>query len=119
MWRGNLKEILEEKVKTGHLDDFLVSLAPFVSPRLWHEACVSYSKTLFANKLYRKAACYLLAIHKIHDAIELLLNSKLFLEALCIARCRLPESDPIFNEIVKNYAEWLTVAGSLLRASEW
>ncbi|KAL0278296.1 UNVERIFIED_CONTAM: hypothetical protein PYX00_000153 [Menopon gallinae] len=118
MWRGNLNEVIEEKIKTGHLDDFLLSLAPFISPRLWREACTAYAKTLTENKSYRKAACYLLAACKIKEAIDVLANSNLYLEALCIARCRFPDSDPVVKKLIRNYADWLTKTGSFLKAAE-
>lgn len=119
LWRGNLKETVEEGIKSGRLTDFLVSLAPMVSPRLWQEACIAYSKNLAEQKQYRKAASYLVACHKIKEAVELLVNADLFLEALCIARCRFDQKDDEIKNIIQKYARWLSKTGCLTRACEW
>lgn len=119
LWRGNLKEVVEERMKSGELDDYLVSLTPMVSPRLWLEACASYSKSLAESKQFRKAAGYLIACHKIEEAIDLLISADLYLEALCIGRCRLNQDDAKIREILKSYAGWLSKNGSFSKACEW
>lgn len=106
-------------MRTGQLNDFLVSLAPTVSPKLWQEACFSYSKSLVEKKMYRKAASYLLCCHQVYEAINLLMKEKLYLEALCLAKSRLPKSDPILEEIISDYGHWLFKNGSFLKACEW
>lgn len=119
LWEGRIKDEIEKKIKTGTLNDFLVSLAPTISPQLWQNACLSYSKSLVEKKMFRKAATYLVACHKIYEAITLLKDANLYLEALCLAKCRLPKSDPIFKDIIECYARWLSKTGSFLKACEW
>ncbi|KAK6643241.1 hypothetical protein RUM43_004746 [Polyplax serrata] len=118
LWTGKIKDVIEDKMRTGQLNDFLVSLAPTVSPKLWQEACFSYSKSLVEKKMYRKAASYLLCCHQVYEAINLLMKEKLYLEALCLAKSRLPKSDPILEEIISDYGHWLFKNGSFLKACE-
>ena len=59
-----------------------------------------------------EAASYLLACHKIEDAIEVLCNATLYREAVVLAKCRLAKSDPAIDDILKRWATYGIMNGS-------
>ncbi|XP_071445588.1 gem-associated protein 5-like [Hetaerina americana] len=103
LWRGNVADMIKDAIAKGNLSDWLVSMAPTASHKLWVEACQAYSEQLAANGKYNHAATYLLACHKVDDAIKLLRSRSLYREALAIAHCRLAPDDPTAHEIM---VEW-------------
>ena len=73
--------------------------------------CKMYSEQLTICGNYHKAASYLLACHKVNDAIDLFVTHGLFREALAIARCRLGPDDPTPRNIIKAWAKVLVATG--------
>lgn len=47
-----------------------------------------------------RASSYLLATHKVHEAVRLLKDNKMYREACAVAKCRLSADDPLFTEVV-------------------
>nr|CAD7427827.1 unnamed protein product [Timema monikensis] len=103
LWKGNTGEMLREASRKKALNDWLVSLAPSISHRVWVEMCVAYSEQLTVQGLFHKAASYLLVCNKVEEAIQLLVNNKCFREAMCIAKSRLDSDDPTINNV---FIEW-------------
>jgi len=66
-----------------------------------------------------KAVSYLLAIHKIYEAIEVFLNVKMYKEAYALARCKLDPADTFLNKVLESWAEWATYKGHLEQAAHW
>ncbi|XP_066991997.1 gem-associated protein 5 [Anabrus simplex] len=118
LWKGNLGDTLKEAARKKQLSDWLVSLAPMVSQRLWQETCLAYAEQLSRDCNYHKAASYLLACHKVDEAIELLTSHKLFREAISIAKCRLSPEDPSIDKIIKEWVNQLSSDGQFELAAE-
>lgn len=66
-----------------------------------------------------KAACYLLAIHKVEEAVELLIERKFYREAVALAKCRLPNDDPLIHKAVLEYANYAASNGQFYLAAHW
>ncbi|XP_012265129.2 gem-associated protein 5 isoform X2 [Athalia rosae] len=111
LWSNNLKQSLQDATKRGQLNDFLVSLAPSLSFRVWQEMCETYAKQLESEGNYRKAASYFLCIHKIERAIQVFVDAKMLREAYVLARCKLAESDPIIDSLLETWAIHTTTKG--------
>ncbi|XP_012279688.1 gem-associated protein 5 [Orussus abietinus] len=119
MWSNNLRKNLESAVKERRLNDYLVSLAPSLSLRTWQEMCEAYADQLIFEENIPKAVSYLLCIHKIHKAIEIFKNAKMYREAYVLARCKLDvqKDDPLLKSLLE---EWVNIAikdGSLEEAT--
>ncbi|KAL0127536.1 hypothetical protein PUN28_003065 [Cardiocondyla obscurior] len=117
MWCDDLKSNLICAARDQQLNDFLVSLAPNVSMKMWKEMCEAYAHQLKMQNNSEKAVSYLLAIHKIHEAIEVFLEVKMFKEAYALARCKLDATDKFLNEILEAWAEWAKFKGHLEQAA--
>lgn len=87
--------------------------------RVWKETCEAYVAQLTEEGLYTKASTYLLAVNKIEEAVDLLVEQKLFMEAVAIAKCRLPENDPIVESIFKKWADYTNKNGLHQLAAHW
>ncbi|KYM76201.1 Gem-associated protein 5 [Atta colombica] len=117
MWCDDLESNLICAARDQQLNDFLVSLAPNVSLKMWREMCEAYAHQLILQHNPEKAVSYLLAIHKIHEAVEVFINAKLFKEAYALARCKLDDNDMFLNKILESWAEWATFKGHLEQAA--
>ncbi len=54
------------------------SWTDLASPRLWREMCVAFAKQLEDSGFFHRAASYLLAVHKVQEAVEMLVRHGLF-----------------------------------------
>ncbi|KAJ9592049.1 hypothetical protein L9F63_001428, partial [Diploptera punctata] len=118
LWKGNITDTLREAARQRQLNDWLVSLAPMASQRFWMEMCKSYSEQLTVCGQYQKAASYLLACHKVNDAIDLLVTHHLFREAVAIAHCRLGPEDPTVKKVISAWAKHVAAEGNYELAVE-
>ena len=65
-----------ERVRLYHFTCFVkYAIPPAASPSTWQVTCQAYATQLEKEGNYTKAATYLLAIHKVYDAIDLLHRS--------------------------------------------
>lgn len=87
--------------------------------RVWRETCEAYTAQLTEEGHYTKASTYLLAVNKIEEAIDLLVEQKLFTEAVAIAKCRLPENNPTVGSIYMKWADHATRNGLHQLAAHW
>ncbi|KAL6431847.1 hypothetical protein ACFW04_007362 [Cataglyphis niger] len=117
MWCDNLRNNLLCAVKDQQLNDFLVSLAPSVSMKMWKEMCEAYAHQLIRQCNVEKAVSYLLCIHKIYEAIEAFLDANMFKEAYVLARCKLDSDDPFLKKILELWSEWGVFNGHLEQAA--
>ncbi|KAF4532992.1 hypothetical protein B566_EDAN000681, partial [Ephemera danica] len=113
LWRGNLHETLKTAAQTKHLNDWLVSIAPTVSHKVWLEMCTAYAKQLAEEEDFMKAASYLLVCHKVLDAVDLLKSHGCFREAVVLCRCRLGPDDPTTKSTMMEWAKSATHLGTL------
>ncbi|KYN08591.1 PREDICTED: gem-associated protein 5 [Cyphomyrmex costatus] len=117
MWCDDLKNNLICATRDKQLNDFLVSLASSISTKMWRDTCEAYAHQLILQHNPEKAVSYLLAIHKIHEAIDVFVNAKMFKEAYALARCKLDDDDMFLNKILESWAEWATFKGHMEQAA--
>ncbi|XP_034256257.1 gem-associated protein 5 isoform X2 [Thrips palmi] len=104
VWRGSTKDSLTEAIQAKTLSSYLVSIAPTVSHKLWVEACAAYAEQLKEANEFSKAAVYLLAIHKVEEAIRLLAEQGKYRHAMAVARCRLLPDHPLLKSLLNDWA---------------
>ncbi|XP_058807144.1 gem-associated protein 5-like [Phymastichus coffea] len=118
LWRGNLKENLEDALKNKRLNDFLVSLAASISMEFWIEMCEGYAVQLNSEEHYHKAVSYLLCLNKVNEAIDIFVNAKLYKEAYALASSKLSSEDLIVKNILVQWANSAEKDGHFQNASE-
>ncbi|GFV69159.1 gem-associated protein 5 [Trichonephila clavipes] len=91
---SNVKALIEYAAANKKLSTFHVSLAPSVSYSYWFEVCEKYAKQLIEAHQYNQACMYLLVCNKVNEAIDIWADKIDVIEALVLAKARLPESDP-------------------------
>ncbi|XP_022084839.1 gem-associated protein 5-like isoform X2 [Acanthaster planci] len=118
MWKGNLAGTLAHARECNQLNSFLVAMAPLGGYDVWLETVEAYAQQLERCEDYSQAATYYLACHKIHKAIAVLLDNKLFREAVALASVRLSPFDPAFTEVYRAWASHLDAEGSYGQAAK-
>ncbi|KAK0095845.1 hypothetical protein PV326_007211 [Microctonus aethiopoides] len=118
VWSNNLAQQLQDAAKELRLNDFLVSLAPSLSVKMWQTMCETYATQLIQESNPTKAVCYLLSVHKIHRAIEVFIESKMFREAFVLAKCKLESDDVILNNILNEWMKFSSKTGQLEEAAQ-
>ncbi|GAM19238.1 hypothetical protein SAMD00019534_024130 [Acytostelium subglobosum LB1] len=103
MWGGNLKEALYRVVKQGQLNAHHVAISAQGGKELWQSMCHYYSKQLIVEGDFHMAVTYLLAIHKVAEAIETYRQGGFIQEAIALARLRLPADHDTIKSL---YLEW-------------
>ncbi|KAH9499455.1 Gem-associated protein 5 [Bulinus truncatus] len=103
LWRGNIAGAVQIARQRNELSDWIVAMAPLASHDLWELVSAEYAEQLEEDGQYHKAATYLLAAHKVHQAIDLFRRHRLFREAVSLARIRLSPVDPLLEDL---YTEW-------------
>ncbi|CAL1530881.1 unnamed protein product, partial [Lymnaea stagnalis] len=103
LWRGNIAGAVQIARQRNELSDWIVAMAPLASHDLWELVSAEYAEQLEEDGQYHKAATYLLAAHKVHQAIDLFRRHRLFREAVSLARMRLSPVDPMLEDL---YTEW-------------
>uniref|UniRef100_A0A8C4X1H5 Gem (nuclear organelle) associated protein 5 n=1 Tax=Eptatretus burgeri TaxID=7764 RepID=A0A8C4X1H5_EPTBU len=111
VWHGDLLKTIQAAADTNQMTDTLVSLAPMVGYRVWVHAVELYVQQLCAQDQPTKAATYLLALHRVHEAIGILRANRLYREAVAVARLRLLPSDPCVGELLTEWALSLEKGG--------
>lgn len=117
LWSGNISETIKDAIWKKELNDHLVSLAPMVSHKLWVDCCRSYAHQLNEAGDVYKAVSYLLAIHQVEEAIELLIQGKYFREAVVLAKSRFPTFDPVVKKVLDAWAAHCMSTGMLSLAA--
>ncbi|XP_078691159.1 gem-associated protein 5-like [Branchiostoma floridae x Branchiostoma belcheri] len=105
VWRGDILGALKLARQHGQLSDWLVAMAPLAGHDVWVQTVQDYAQQLCGQDQHYKAVTFLLACHKVHQAIALLKNNKMFREAVALAKARLPPHDPVILDL---YDAWAT-----------
>ncbi|KAM7341864.1 gem nuclear organelle associated protein rigor mortis [Cochliomyia hominivorax] len=114
---GTLKDEILKCVQSKQLCEWHISLAPSISYSFWQKCCQAFAEQLIEQGYALQAAAYMLAIHQQQDAIEMLVEKKLFKEALLIARVYLQPDDPLNNKISEKWITHLYDNGNLTGAA--
>ncbi|XP_033632264.1 gem-associated protein 5-like [Asterias rubens] len=112
MWKGNLAGALTQATEHNQLNSFLVAMSPLGGHDVWLETTEAYARQLEMNEDYTQAATYYLACHKIHKAIKVLQDNKLYREAVALASVRLSPFDEAFTNVYKAWASHLESEGN-------
>lgn len=86
---------------------------------MWEEACDAFAAQLVEMGFVSKASTYLLATHKVHEAVSVLSDHKLFAEAIAVAKCRLPQDDPLTLQVYSTWGQEAKKLGALTLAAHW
>lgn len=97
---SNVKTLLEYAAVNKKLSSYHVSLAPSVSYAFWLEMCEKFAKQLLEEHQYNQACTYFLLCNKVYEAIDIFAEKIDILEALILAKARLPESDPMIRSLL-------------------
>ncbi|XP_043268004.1 gem-associated protein 5 [Venturia canescens] len=118
MWNNGLRKNLQEAIAEKRLNDFLVSLSAGLSMKTWQETCEAYATQLVFESNPTKAVSYLLSIHKIHRAIEIYIDQKMYKEAYVLARCKVDKEDEILTKILNEWANNASRDGNFEEAAQ-
>lgn len=105
VWNGSIKDAITEAIEKKALNSFIVSIAPTVSHKIWVETCAAYAEQLIEANEHSKASAYLLAIHKVEEAIQVLAQNGKYRHAVAVARCRLPPESPLIKSLLLDWAQ--------------
>ncbi|RWS30936.1 gem-associated protein 5-like protein [Leptotrombidium deliense] len=103
--QGDIKHTVKDAIKRGELNDTLVAMAATVSRSFWFDTIENYVNQLKNTGDYVMAALYLIAIYKFKEAVNLLVDKKLFKEALIIAKSRFPVESEVVVHIMREWAK--------------
>ncbi|XP_044306963.1 gem-associated protein 5 isoform X3 [Varanus komodoensis] len=106
VWKGDLKGALQSAAERGELTDQLVAFSPMAGYQAWAWTVEAFAKQLCFQEQYVKAASYLLSLHKVYEAVELLKSHNFFREAIVVAKARLRPEDPVLKDL---YTSWAAV----------
>uniref|UniRef100_A0A8C5RPA2 Gem nuclear organelle associated protein 5 n=1 Tax=Laticauda laticaudata TaxID=8630 RepID=A0A8C5RPA2_LATLA len=106
LWKGDLRGALQSAAERGELTDQLVAISPMAGYQAWASTVEAFAKQLCFQEQYVKAASYLLSLHKVYEAVELLKSHHFFREATVIAKARLHPEDPVLKDL---YICWAAV----------
>ncbi|GBM91858.1 Gem-associated protein 5 [Araneus ventricosus] len=97
---NKIETLIKEAADNGTLSSYLVSLAPSVSYSFWLEICEKYAIQLLQAQQPYVACTYFLMCNKVYEAIDVLKEKGKLIDALVLARLRLPDSDTVILHLV-------------------
>ncbi|KAE9335257.1 hypothetical protein PF008_g13577 [Phytophthora fragariae] len=108
---GNITEALRIVAKEGALSPTWLSYAPMAGLDVWREMTNLYAHQLDAQGDKKAAALHFLSIAKVRTAITCLVSGEAFREALALIRSRLGAHDPLLQETLWKYSQFLSKRG--------
>ncbi|KAM3968363.1 gem-associated protein 5 [Aphomia sociella] len=125
IFRGDIDQVMLFAAKRDLLCPFVLSLAPGVSLKYWKDISKQYISQMdrliargegerilmsrsYGGPVYRKTAT-LLTIHDIKNAVEVLKEARMYLEAYVLCRTRFMDS--IAEDTLKQWAQFCTTTG--------
>ncbi|XP_069754122.1 gem-associated protein 5 [Narcine bancroftii] len=111
LWKGDVKGALEMAIERGELNDTLVAMAPMAGYTVWVRTIEAFVKQLCYQEQYTKAATLLLAIHRVHQAVQLLQSYQMFREAVALAKAFLQPDDPVLKDLLTSWASQMEKDG--------
>lgn len=90
-----------------------------VGKQCWLEMMLKQAKKLEALKQHHlSSACYI-ACGRNYDAIDVYRKNVMFREAIALAKLRLPDKDPIVDQLFKEWADVLEKGNLDYLTSSW
>lgn len=118
LWKGDLAGALQVAIEKGELTEHLVAVSPMAGYQVWVRAVEAFVKQLCFQEQYVKAASYLLSVHKVYEAIDLLKSQQLYREAIALAKARLLPEDPVMKSLYTTWAAILERDGHYSNAAK-
>ncbi|XP_024921222.1 gem-associated protein 5 isoform X2 [Cynoglossus semilaevis] len=118
LWSGDLQGALQLAADRGELSDHLLSLAPMAGFKTWQRTVDVYVQQLCRQQNFLKAASHLLSLNRVYEALELLKTHRFYREAVCLAKARLSESDPLLQQLYNCWAAALEKDGHFSSAAK-
>lgn len=109
----DVKESIVGHIKDKSLTHEMVGIAPMVSHGFWKLCAEAYAMQLIEEGLPLKAVVYLLGIHKVDEALRVLLEKHYYREAWILVKMKKigREDDPIFGMVAQKWIEYLDLCG--------
>uniref|UniRef100_A0A8D0L820 Gem-associated protein 5 n=1 Tax=Sphenodon punctatus TaxID=8508 RepID=A0A8D0L820_SPHPU len=118
LWKGDMRGALQSAAERGELTDQLVEISPMAGYQAWVWTVEAFVKQLCFQEQYVKAASYLLSVHKVYEAVELLRSYHFYREAILIAKARLRPEDPVLQDLYTSWAAILEKDGHYSMAAK-
>lgn len=116
-WMGDT-EFIERAVKSGHVTETIINLASSMSRRIYLQACEAYAEKLILEDEITKAATYLLQAGLKGRAINLLIDHKLFRDAVALMKICMNKKSSIQVETMKAWLVSLVQDGNFELAAK-
>ena len=111
VWKGNIEKLMNELDSNHLVNDFFFSLYQIsITPTIYkdNKFFENYLLQLLKSNEHHKVALLYIVSYKIHDAIELYLDTNQYQFALCLAQLRLdktlPDDQILFKKVLFRYA---------------
>lgn len=118
LWTGDIVGTIEDAREKSQLNDQLVAMSPIAGQAFWRKTAHAFAQQLIAEDHHLHAVQYLLACDKVHEAIQVLLDSRHYREAVALAKARLCDDDPVLIRTIKAWARKLKIGGSVELAAK-
>ena len=99
-WIGDTK-FVEKAVNEGHVTETIINVAKSLSKQLYVKACEVYASKLIQDDDICKGATYLMLAGRKEEAIQVLLNNKLYRDAAFMSKVCLQKDNPIHKKVMK------------------
>ncbi|KAK1932004.1 Gem-associated protein 5 [Phytophthora citrophthora] len=106
--QGDIIQALRIVAKEGCLTPTWLSFAPMAGMDVWREMTILYAHQLDSEGNQTAAACHFLSIGKLQSAVSCLVRGGAYKEALALIRSRLGPNDPLLNDTLWKYADYLS-----------
>ncbi|CAH0561332.1 unnamed protein product [Brassicogethes aeneus] len=91
LMKGDMKGTVLSAIEEKRVNPWIISVSPMISTEVWLKSCATYVEQL--KELHEadplEITTYLLAQHKVSEAVDILCEHVMFREALALAKCRL------------------------------
>jgi len=104
LWTGSLADALKAAEAAGSLTESMVAQSAGISQRVWRETCTAFANQLSKEGEAVRSSEYYLAVHLVAEAIQVLKRAEEYKAALAIAVSRLPDQDPVIQELMSSWA---------------
>lgn len=117
LMQGNVKEVIVEHLKNKSLTEEMVAISPMVSHNFWTLCMEAFAMQLIEEEQPVRAVIHLLGVQRVEDAIRVLLEKKYHREAWILAKLKKANEDQVFDQIAKEWTEYLNVSGRFEEAA--
>lgn len=103
--KGNLKETIIEASRAKQLNDWMVAMSASISREFWSKITLLYAVQLENSNEFTQAAMYYSSLHRITDAVSVLLKAGLYKESLILVKNCAPHNSQLIGDILNAWAK--------------